>query len=90
MDDKKLRKLLEQVHDEIDNAGKVDEEGRALLIDLDVHIRDLLIRSGSIAMVPKPGLQRGLENALRHFEVTHPELTEAISRLLETLSNAGI
>jgi predicted component of type VI protein secretion system len=90
MDDKKFRKLLEQVHDEIDNAGKVDEKGRALLIDLDEHIRELLMRSNSVALVPKPGLQRGLENALRHFEVTHPELTKAISRLLETLSNAGI
>jgi hypothetical protein len=90
MDDMKFRKLLEQVHDEIDNAGKVDEKGRALLIDLDEHIRELLMRSNSVPLVPKPGLQRGLENALRHFEVTHPELTKAISRLLETLSNAGI
>jgi hypothetical protein len=90
MDDMKFRKLLEQVHDEIDNAGKVDEKGRALLIDLDEHIHELLMRSNSAPLVPKPGLQRGLENALRHFEVTHPELTKAISRLLETLSNAGI
>ena len=42
MDDKELRKLLEQLHDEIENAGKVDEKGRALLIDVDAHIRELL------------------------------------------------
>jgi hypothetical protein len=90
MDDKKLRKLLEGLRDEIENAGKVDEKGRALLIELDVQIRELLTRSDSVALIPKPVLRRGLENALRHFEVTHPELTMAISRLLETLSNAGI
>ncbi len=90
MDDKELRKLLEQLHDEIENAGKVDEKGRALLIDVDAHIRELLIRSESAPLAPKPALRHGLENALRHFEVTHPELTNAISRLLDTLSNAGI
>jgi predicted component of type VI protein secretion system len=90
MDDKKLRKLLEQLRDEIENAGKVDDKGRALLIDLDQHIRELLSRSEAAVLTPKPALRRGLENALRHFEVTHPELTNAISRLLETLSNAGI
>ena len=90
MDDKKLRKLLEGLRDEIASAGKVDEKGRALLIDLDDQIRDFLAHSETTALMPKPALEDGLENALRHFEVTHPELTAAISRLLETLSNAGI
>ena len=90
MDDKKLRKHLEGLRDEIETAGKVDEKGRALLIELDIQIRELLTRSEAAALMPKPALRRGLENALRHFEVTHPELTMAISRLLETLSNAGI
>jgi predicted component of type VI protein secretion system len=90
MDDKKLRKLLEQLRDEIENAGKVDEKGRALLRDVDEHIRDLLARSDNAVLMPKPALARGLQDAVRHFEVTHPELTAALSRLLETLSNAGI
>ena len=90
MDDKKLRQLLEQLRDEIENAGKVDEKGRTLLLDIDKDIRDLLTRSESSVLAPKPALRRGLENALRHFEVTHSELTAALSRLLEGLSNAGI
>ncbi len=90
MDDKKLRKLLEALRDEIENAGKVDEKGRALLIELDVQIRELLSHSESVTLKPKPALRRGLESSLSHFEVTHPELTAAISRLLDTLSNAGI
>lgn len=90
MDDKKLRQLLEQLRDEIENAGKVDEKGRTLLLDIDKDIRDLLTRSENSVLAPKPALRHGLENALRHFEVTHPELTAALSRLLEGLSNAGI
>ena len=45
MDDKKLRKTLEQLRDEIENAGKVDEKGRTLLRDVDKEIRDLMARS---------------------------------------------
>jgi hypothetical protein len=90
MDDKKLRKMLEQLRDEIENAGKVDEKGRVLLREVDEQIRELLVRSEGSALIPKPTLQRGLQDAVRHFEVTHPELTAALSRLLETLSNAGI
>jgi hypothetical protein len=90
MDDKKLRKHLEQLRDEIENAGKVDNKGRDLLHEVDEQIRELLARSEETVLLPKSGLIRGLQDAIRHFEVTHPELTSALSRLLETLSNAGI
>jgi hypothetical protein len=90
MDDEELRRRLEQVHDDIANLDHVDEKGRAILLDVDGHIRDLLARSDASAAKTKPGLSRGLENAIRHFEVTHPVLTEALSDLLTALSNAGI
>jgi hypothetical protein len=31
-----------------------------------------------------------MEEGLSHFEATHPALTTLLSRLLESLSNAGI
>ncbi len=90
MNDEELRQKLEQTHDAIEKIDKVDEKGRILLRDIDGHIRDLLARDEPAAERPKPAMRRGLEDAIRHFEVTHPALTEALSDLLTTLSNAGI
>ena len=90
MDDEELRRKLEQLHDDIANADHVDERGRAMLRDIDGHIRDLLARSDTTSANAKIGFTRGLENAIRYFEVTHPTLTAALSDLLTALSNAGI
>jgi predicted component of type VI protein secretion system len=90
MTDQRLRKKLERLHDEIEKVDRVDEKGQKLLKDIDGHIRDLLRRSEDSVLKTKPGLTRGLEDAVRHFEVTHPALTNALSDLLTALSNAGI
>ncbi len=90
MDDEELRRKLEQVHDDIANIDHVDERGRAILRDVDGHIRELLTLPDTSEASPKPGFTRGIESAIRHFEVTHPTLTEALSDLLTALSNAGI
>ncbi len=89
-DDDELRQKLEQIHDEIEHLDHVDERGRVLLRDLDGHIRELLARSEVAEGKPQPAMRRGLEDSIRHFEVTHPSLTEALSDLLTALSNAGI
>ncbi len=90
MNNKELRKLLEQLHDEIGRTPKVDARGRELLQDLDGHIRELLARSEAASLQPRPAMVDGLEKSIRHFEVTHPSLTNALSNLLTALSNAGI
>ncbi len=90
MADEELRRKLEQVHDEIANIDHVDEKGRAILRDVDGHVQDLLEQPEKELPEPKPAMMRGLEAAIRHFEVTHPTLTAALSDLLTALSNAGI
>ncbi len=90
MDDEELRRKLEQLHDDIANLDHVDEKGRVILRDVDGHIRDLLARSEDAGLQPRPAMRRGLEDAIRYFEVTHPTLTSALSDLLTALSNAGI
>ena len=90
MDNNKSRKLLQQLHDEINHTQAVDEKGSELLRDIDQDIRALLERSGDHPLQLHPsGIQR-LESALTHFEVTHPKLTILISKLLDTLSTAGV
>jgi hypothetical protein len=90
MDNKELREHLLQIHDEIEVTRTVDEKGKELLQDLDEDIRALLARSGANHIEINPPIITRLQGALDHFEITHPDLTLLISKLLESLSNAGI
>jgi hypothetical protein len=90
MDDKELRTLLDQLQNEIKNTQAVDETGSQLLRDLDQDIHKLIERSGDDPLEDHPANIPLLENSLDYFEVTHPELTLLISRLLDFLSNTGI
>ncbi len=90
MDDGDLRKLLEQLHGEIEHTETVDEKGRELLRHLGADIRELLDRSENEQVRPDASLVGRLEKTIDHFEVTHPTLSIIMSKVLETLSNAGI
>ena len=90
MDDQELRQLLEQLHTEIEHTETVDEKGRELLRDIAVDIRTLLERSASEPTQPQPSTLQTLEATISHLEVTHPNLTITLSKMLESLSNAGI
>ena len=88
MDNQELRKLLEQLHSEIEHTESIDEKGREQLRDLATDIGELLARSDSAK--PQSSLLERLEDSISYLEVTHPTLTQTLSRVLETLSNAGI
>ena len=90
MDDQDLRKLLEQLHQEIERTHDVDEKGKELLREVGADIRELLAKSESGAVQPHPSKLRHLEDTIRYLEVTHPDLTSMLAELFETLANAGI
>jgi hypothetical protein len=90
MENQDLRKLLVQLHDEIGNTQAVDKKGTELLRDLEADINALLERSGEEPVQLHEGNVLNLEDTLSHFEVTHPDLTALISKILEALSNSGI
>lgn len=91
MNDEELRQLLEDLHRKIEETDEVDEKGRQLLSHLSVDIRNLLERAGHEERLRGNSWEIGrLEESVRHFEVTHPNLTAALSQLLRILSNAGI
>jgi Domain of unknown function (DUF4404) len=91
MDDEELRKMLEELHRKIESTDSVDEKGRELLSHLSVDIRNLLERTGHEEHLRGSAREVGrLEESVRHFEVTHPSLTAALSQLLNILNNAGI
>jgi hypothetical protein len=90
MDDQELQKLIESLHDEIQNTQSVDEKGRELLMHLETDIRKLLTQAGGVTAQVHPSTLQRLQEGLDHFELTHPTLTIRISKLLEALSNVGI
>lgn len=91
MDDEELRNLLEELHQKIETTDSVDETGRELLSHLSVDIRNLLERTGHEERLRGNEREIGrLEESVRHFEVSHPSLTAALSQLLNILNNAGI
>ena len=90
MDEQALRKLLEQLHSEIEQTHSVDEKGRELLRDLGSDINELLERSEADPAQVQHSLLSRLEDSISYLEVTHPTLTATLSQLMESLSNAGI
>jgi hypothetical protein len=90
MDDKELDELLEQLHREIEKTNTVDEKGQELLRDLGIDIRALLERSEGSRIQVQPLTIHHLQDAIDYLEITHPTLTTILSRMLETLSGAGI
>jgi hypothetical protein len=86
MTDRKLRELLEQLHEELAHTESIDEKGRELLGHLNADIQKFLDPTQEN---PKTLLDR-LQKTIDHFEVEHPAITAALSQMLSALSNAGI
>ena len=90
MENNELRSLLAKLHEEIKNTKEVDEKGIDLLRDLEADIKTLLERSDDNPEPTQPSIFKNLEEAVVHFEVTHPTLTEQVAKISEILSGAGI
>src|SRR5689334_11734613 len=91
VNDDELRQLLEELHQRIESTNSVDEKGRELLSHLSVDIRNLLERTGHETQLRGTSHEVGrLQESIEHFEVSHPNLTAALSQLLNILNNAGI
>ena len=82
-----LRELLEELHAELRRTEAVDERSRELLRAVDGDIQQALERSGE--QQSETFVER-LRETVDRFEGTHPALTEAVSRVLDSLVNLGI
>lgn len=90
MDARELEKLLEQIHQEVEQGGEIDAKGIELLRDLNQHITDLLARAEGATIQPPHSTIQQFEQSIGHFEVSHPTLTVVLSNFLNTLSSSGI
>jgi hypothetical protein len=88
MNNQEIDELLEKLNKEIEGIQPDDEKGQELLRELSADIRELLERAES--KQPAPSMMQRLEATIDHFEVSHPDLTAALSSASAILSNAGI
>ena len=88
MGDKNLSELLEQLHTELTNTEAIDDRGRELLRALNADIQKILDQTE--AGESDDSLLERLQESIDHFEVTHPDLTSALSNIMNVLNNAGI
>ena len=88
MNNQEIDELLEKLNKEIEEIQPDDEKGQELLRELSADIRELLDRAES--KQPAPSMMQRLEASIDHFEVSHPDLTAALSSASAILSNAGI
>ena len=88
MTNKNLSELLEQLPAELGKTQAMDEKGRQLLRDLDADIQKLLLRTEGTET--DESFLKSLQDAIDHFEDSHPALTSALSHMMTILSNAGI
>jgi len=84
----RLRQLLEQLHAELQRADGLDNRSRELLGSALSDIDDLL--EGAEGGKRPESISERLRDAVGAFEETHPRLTEAIGRVVDTLSKMGI
>ena len=90
MNDQDLRSLLERLHTEIERNEPLDEKERELLQHLGMDIRELLARSEGEGVQAEPTMIKHLEESIDYFEITYPDLTMLLNKLLSILSGAGI
>jgi cob(I)alamin adenosyltransferase len=90
MDAKELRKLIEQLQLEIQQAKIINEKDREMLVQLDSEIHELIGRIEDNEVNIHPATIKRLEDSLNHFEASHPTLTMVISQVLDALSGIGI
>jgi uncharacterized protein DUF4404 len=80
-----LRKILEQLHAELAAADPIDAALRERLRTLQDDIRDALGRE-----TPPPSLRTRLEDAVVHFEVSHPTLARRLAAVIDALALYGL
>lgn len=86
MSDKELTRLLQQVHDELEDTGDVSDEQRELMRDLVTDIHRTLGDDDDEEL----GVGDRLNEAVDEFHKTHPTLAFALRRIIDALARMGI
>ena len=85
-----LRETLQQLHDELEETPQIDDNIRELLHSVMQDIRHVIETQESQPTPHPQSLIDRLEEVTTQFELSHPRLTAAVGRLIDSLSSMGI
>lgn len=92
-DNQQILQTLTELHEELERIHTLDEKERTLvrhlMADIQEHLRHFDEGAVPAYQPSRPFLGR-LRQAISHFEVSHPALTQMIEKALEALDVAGI
>lgn len=81
---------LKELHAQLRHVGSFSSSDRELVEQLQSDIHELLIGSKEPSELEHHPLHARLQEAIQRFEVSHPELTGLMARVVDSLSNMGI
>lgn len=87
MKQESLRHLLSRVQERLRDAAAVDAESRKLLVTL---MHDIERKLAGSSEPPSSEPASALDALVVRFEVDHPDLADALRRLVDALGKAGI
>jgi len=88
MEKQRLRELLEQLHQELEQTNTVDESTVDVLADLREDI-SRLVQDETCIEDEQEGLTERLNDAVGHFEEDHPKLSMVMQHVLDSLARMG-
>ncbi len=88
MEQQKLRDLLLQLHQELEQVDSVDTTTEGVLSNLRADMQRLLDEKTGTAKEDESLVER-MKEALSHFEEGHPKLSLTLQLLLESLAKMG-
>jgi CII-binding regulator of phage lambda lysogenization HflD len=88
--EQRLRELLEELHNELEQDESVGREPRDLLRTVMGDIQERLDRDGEEAPDWPASLGDRLRESLEHFGESHPTVTSTVGRVIDALSSMGI
>lgn len=88
MSQEDLKELLEKVHVELSGTDSLDDESASLLTTVVDDIHGVL--GDTPSSEESQGLVERLKDVTQGFEIDHPQLTEAVGRVIDALSRLGI
>ena len=88
MENQHVSKQLQELQTQLQQAKTLEQTDREVLLQLVKDIQATLARTGKSEEYAS-AVQR-LEDAVQRFEVTHPQITATMARVINGLSNMGI